>query len=619
MPSLPFFSELGTEDWILCGDLNIDIHRPTPPQWLQPWLQWHRTNFVDTASDKAITRKQNDSESRIDFITVSKCLASRALNHRTWALPTKWSDHHLLLCDIKDDRLELGKGAWRFNPHLLSNESFGKLLLATMDLLLQQNPRDMDPDIAIETWENTKRASSGGTFGTLSFAQVLAKNKEHPIPRGADRQPERSSFFSPAKPISELLFQVDNLEEKMQVHRAERILQYALNPNTVLLEVPLRPFKDIVAIYDLIRNKLGNFFGVTVVQRDYKCLDSVLLNVAFKDPESTRKAIENGLDIDGLTIKATPGKPGSDKPLALTRVHLSRLPIHVSDEELKEGLYDAMSPYGTVMDIRKVTRMGHFEGHGSVLLDLSEEEDTADQEPRVPLSRMIYLPHWDSMAFASYKGAEKICYYCRQEGHLKRDCKERKAIKCYKCQQEGHIAKWCPNMVTVKRIHTRQSEEEIYPEAKKSHIDADQEELPKAAEAEPATDTQTVEEPIQAETAASVTPSATQQHQRPTKNTEEDGMNMDEASSVSTEEMEIADDAHKDKLEMQELPSMGGTKASKHAPYAVSTSMKVDSAEEMTDPMEMTPTVNAAKVRTIRAFVTPPTKPEDSSGTTTRQ
>lgn len=68
-----------------------------------------------------------------------------------------------------------------------------------------------------------------------------------------------------------------------------------------------------------------------------------------------------------------------------------------------------------------------------------------DNEKYQDLQRMLYLEAWDLFAPASYKGAQPVCYYCRQAGHVKRDCPSLQALTCFSCGGKGHTKSRCRN------------------------------------------------------------------------------------------------------------------------------------------------------------------------------
>ncbi|KAI8059595.1 hypothetical protein BC940DRAFT_351049 [Gongronella butleri] len=416
--------------------------------------------------------------------------------------------------------------------------------------------------------------TSGGTAGTLSYAQVLAKNQASSlIPRGVDRRPDKESFFWKST------HRDDDGVQRSRPGRANagvsRGTHYATRP---------RP------PHRFVRNA----------------------NSSLQGPSG------HGIEVDGLIIKATAGKSDLGMPMKLTRVHLSRIPIAADDQELMVGLCESMAVYGRVLEVKKVHRMSFFDGQASVLLDTSENEDAEDKEPLVPLARMVYLSHWDTMAFASYKGAQDICYFCRQEGHKRAACPVRAKIVCRRCHDTGHMARECRTGKTeypsVKRILTRTPEEDPHPVPKKSNIGQKQKDTPEmtATNAEAHAE-ETTEEP----TDETMEERAEAAIEKPTTNTMEitDAFVDDPFEATpppETEAMEPSGDRLPDKT--GEQPSFGpsGAQASKYAPYATGTTMKVDSEEEMVDHMEATHTAPPAKVTTIRTFVKQPAEPSES-------
>ena len=41
------------------------------------------------------------------------------------------------------------------------------------------------------------------------------------------------------------------------------------------------------------------------------------------------------------------------------------------------------------------------------------------------------------------KNSSFVCYYCKEAGHLVKNCLVLKELKCFKCNEKGHIAKNC--------------------------------------------------------------------------------------------------------------------------------------------------------------------------------
>ncbi|OBZ80357.1 hypothetical protein A0J61_11593 [Choanephora cucurbitarum] len=63
--------------------------------------------------------------------------------------------------------------------------------------------------------------------------------------------------------------------------------------------------------------------------------------------------------------------------------------------------------------------------------------------PIQQLSRQLYLSFWDKHAPASFKGAAPVCFYCRQTGHVRRECPKLQNQKCYGCGVKGHTRRFC--------------------------------------------------------------------------------------------------------------------------------------------------------------------------------
>ncbi|CAO3613463.1 unnamed protein product [Mucor hiemalis] len=65
-----------------------------------------------------------------------------------------------------------------------------------------------------------------------------------------------------------------------------------------------------------------------------------------------------------------------------------------------------------------------------------------------------YIEAWDTFAPASFKGAQPICYYCREAGHVKKDCPELKKVNCFQCGASGHTQRRCRGAVKPDALST---------------------------------------------------------------------------------------------------------------------------------------------------------------------
>ncbi|ORX41824.1 hypothetical protein DM01DRAFT_1274501, partial [Hesseltinella vesiculosa] len=166
------------------------------------------------------------------------------------------------------------------------------------------------------------------------------------------------------------LYEEPDLMARKTISDAERILEAALDPDNVLLTLPTRFFENVVQVYKVVQDKLGPVVGISPVQGDFQKKDLVMLDIKFQNSADSRKAIEIGITIEGMTFKATPASAGGKNPPKMVRLYISRVP-KVEDQELIEGLKDSCANYGQVMQISKYTRGGFFEGEVSVMVDRS--------------------------------------------------------------------------------------------------------------------------------------------------------------------------------------------------------------------------------------------------------
>ncbi|KAG0042710.1 hypothetical protein BGZ83_000149 [Gryganskiella cystojenkinii] len=61
------------------------------------------------------------------------------------------------------------------------------------------------------------------------------------------------------------------------------------------------------------------------------------------------------------------------------------------------------------------------------------------------LTRVVQFPEWkDRPIYFSWNGAPKICNFCKQEGHIAKDCPELANMECNDCHQKGHTFRLCP-------------------------------------------------------------------------------------------------------------------------------------------------------------------------------
>ncbi|KAI8059599.1 hypothetical protein BC940DRAFT_323784 [Gongronella butleri] len=298
-------------------------------------------------------------------------------------------------------------------------------------------------------------ASPGGPK-VLSYAQAVSAAAAFKPFRVHQTAPDKKSIFGRVTTNFERLYADPSLKGDLRVHNVERLYQRALNPTHALFELPTGHFNSTVEMYQLIAKEVGPIIGATPITEDNQDKDFTLLDVAFKTTESVEKAITQGVVVKGVTYLATPSKRGDNQkvPMALTRVFIRYGPL-VEDEELVQGMLESCQAYGRVLEISKGLRGAFYEGELSVLLDRSFDPEVPGEDKKyLPLQRSIVLTQWDIVVPVTYRGAPPICNQCRQVGHIKAECPQR---RCYGCGQLGHFKRECQFKKPMLRSPTKQT------------------------------------------------------------------------------------------------------------------------------------------------------------------
>ncbi|KAH8547673.1 hypothetical protein BGW37DRAFT_470767 [Umbelopsis sp. PMI_123] len=191
------------------------------------------------------------------------------------------------------------------------------------------------------------------------------------------------------------------------IQRAAGILKRALNPDAVLFEIPKQALNPHLVVEEIVQ-QVGDITGFTDLGLYRRNAKVNTLELMFLSPESTQKAINEGVKMQGMLIN---GSPYVD---------------------------EARRPIIKVMQVRKYTNeFGRFFGETSVLLERSQ-----DSKEYAELPRMIYLEDEDCFIPAFFQGAPQICYHCRRAGHIRKECQELAKLQCYKCKAYGHLSRY---------------------------------------------------------------------------------------------------------------------------------------------------------------------------------
>lgn len=185
---------------------------------------------------------------------------------------------------------------------------------------------------------------------------------------------------------AELVYSAPGYIEQQRSQRAAAILKRALNADAVLFEIPSTSLDHFVVI-DITAKQLDEVKGYTILNEFRSDNRNLHLEVVFRSEESTTKAVEKGVSIDGIISK---GNPWVDtKERKTIKVNLSPLPLSLYDS-LDVALRHALTPYGDVKQVRKYTDTnGRFFGEALVIIDRAAEGDMTEDLPE--LARVIFL------------------------------------------------------------------------------------------------------------------------------------------------------------------------------------------------------------------------------------
>ena len=415
----------------------------------------------------------------------------------------------------------------------------------------------------------------------LNWSTVVARGLQVKVPTAIQRNNRSATLQSKA----ETLYEDEDITDQLRAQKAAAIIQQALHPDTVLFTFADDVFTERTDAYRIIEKEIGEVTGFRPISLyGNSSRKELIIEAKFKNDEDGKKAISDGFSHKGIQYHGTPSADGAENKMI--KINLSHLPLE-DPEDLRIGLMNSLSEYGRVVQIKRYTTSGYFEGEAMVLIDCAANETTTFQR----LERMLYLTEWDTYVPASYKGAPPVCYHCRQAGHIKKECPKLANLTCFNCQMRGHTTRSCKN-----KTSTFRNDIQGYLDAKANRK---KEENGRTVDME-------------------VEPISDQENTQNQEFATEETMMVEKESIVETEKaMEIDSeitivDTTTDRNSKTDKQQVEGVSASQHAPIENATHMKVDTAKEM---LAMTSTKSKRKLPL--ASKTPTTTSKKSKKSTT--
>ena len=245
--------------------------------------------------------------------------------------------------------------------------------------------------------------------------------------------------------VGTVLYEDDDLKGQILASKAMAIIQQSLSSGSVLFSFQKTLFSDRVAAYKLIQEQISTDVEFRPLSLyDSRDDGSLLIEAKFANVDHAMKAMQEGVTVQGVVYKASTSKESAEfgdlKHVQFTLLRMTQQATFLAD------LMESLSYYGKVLQVKKFTHLGYFEGKLSVMLDTSvgyQVGDSEYQEAR-PLGRMLYLSEFDCFVPATYKGAPPVCHFCQHSGHVRAKCPELARRKCFGCNKQGHMIKFCP-------------------------------------------------------------------------------------------------------------------------------------------------------------------------------
>jgi hypothetical protein len=283
--------------------------------------------------------------------------------------------------------------------------------------------------------------------GALSWTTVVSRGASKRVITPRFQNKQKIGNDGDIKLVSKVIYEDEDLKDQLVARKATALVQQALTPGSVLFSFPGSLFKHRTDAYDEIIKQCGETVGDgglrCISEYGQRTSGDLMVEALFASAEGTHKSLFSGVEIGDVTYKAS---LSHDKLVGDSIVHVQLNILRMCDEAtFVSELTRSLRYYGRVIQMKKFTCRGYFEGQISVILDTSVGylNSDGDMVPCEDLTRMLYLREWDVYAPASFKGAAPVCHFCRQSGHVRKNCPDLAKRKCFNCRGFGHTARFC--------------------------------------------------------------------------------------------------------------------------------------------------------------------------------
>ena len=170
--------------------------------------------------------------------------------------------------------------------------------------------------------------------------------------------------------VGSVLFEDDDLKGQLLASKAMAIIQQSLSSGSVLFFFQKTLFGDRVDAYKLIQERISpkvEFRPLSLY--DARDDGSLLIEAKFTDALCAKRAILEGVTVQGVVYKASSSRESAEfgdlKHVQFTIFRMTEMATFLHD------LMESLFYYGRVLQVKKFTRNGYFEGKLSAILDTS--------------------------------------------------------------------------------------------------------------------------------------------------------------------------------------------------------------------------------------------------------